>query len=158
MFHLRLARGRARVRVKTQGVSRDAKNPPWLELRLGWRLGSEQNALRRPQANCHATNECARRRTPRCVWRSAALLLIGATIPIPWSADYSFDVRTFRRSLRGLLQLTPHIYIFGTAGEGYAVSDAQFEQITSVRIPPIHCHARCPPSAAAGFCFRDARC
>lgn len=36
----------------------------------------------------------------------------------------------FVDQVRTLLALTPHLYIFGTAGEGYAVDDEQFAEIT----------------------------
>ncbi len=58
---------------------------------------------------------------------------IMATAVIPWTADWQLDERLFRRELTGLMALGyRHIYIFGTAGEGYAVDDAQFLAITRV--------------------------
>jgi dihydrodipicolinate synthetase family protein len=53
-----------------------------------------------------------------------------ATCVVPWKPDYSFDEDIFRRQVR-LLQgnLTRRLYVFGTAGEGYAVSDRQFKQV-----------------------------
>lgn len=38
----------------------------------------------------------------------------------------------FVAEVRQMLRLTRHLYIFGTAGEGHAVNDRQFEQITRV--------------------------
>ena len=58
---------------------------------------------------------------------------IMATAVIPWTEGWTLDERRFRRELE--LMLTDghrHIYIFGTAGEGYAVTDEQFLQITRV--------------------------
>ena len=56
-----------------------------------------------------------------------------ATCCIPWNEDGSFAGEIFRRSVRRLLQeLTRDIYLFGTAGEGYAVTDKQFDQIIRV--------------------------
>jgi dihydrodipicolinate synthase/N-acetylneuraminate lyase len=53
-----------------------------------------------------------------------------ATCVVPWNPDYSFDEETFRQQVRLLRDnLTRRLYVFGTAGEGYAVSDRQFEQI-----------------------------
>lgn len=54
------------------------------------------------------------------------------TCCIPWTDDDSFDEERFRHSVaalhhRGLTDL----YIFGTAGEGHAVSDRQFTEITA---------------------------
>src|SRR5262249_31153276 len=54
------------------------------------------------------------------------------TCCIPWTDDERFDEDRFRRSVatlhrRGLADL----YIFGTAGEGHAVSDRWFTEITA---------------------------
>ncbi|HUX20377.1 MAG TPA: dihydrodipicolinate synthase family protein, partial [Spirochaetia bacterium] len=51
-----------------------------------------------------------------------------ATCCVPWDTEYRFDEPRFRSHLRRIIERgTDHIYIFGTAGEGHAVSDAQFE-------------------------------
>ena len=56
-----------------------------------------------------------------------------ASCPVPWDEGYHFAEDIFRNHLRHILKHgTKHIYIFGTAGEGYAVSDRQFRQITEV--------------------------
>jgi dihydrodipicolinate synthase/N-acetylneuraminate lyase len=61
-----------------------------------------------------------------------ALLPILATAVVPWTSDYRFDADTFRREVSTIARgLTRHIYIFGTAGEGYAVSDAQFREVAT---------------------------
>jgi len=53
-----------------------------------------------------------------------------ATAVVPWDEEYRFQEDLFRRQVRQLRDgLTPYIYLFGTAGEGYAVSDRQFDQI-----------------------------
>lgn len=58
---------------------------------------------------------------------------IMATAVVPWTEDWRLDERAFRRELEGLMAAGyRHIYIFGTAGEGYAVDDAQFLAITRV--------------------------
>ncbi len=55
---------------------------------------------------------------------------IMATCCIPWDADGQFAEAIFRRSVRGMIDIgTKHLYLFGTAGEGYAVTDRQFDQI-----------------------------
>ncbi|MGN6673544.1 MAG: hypothetical protein ACTHMA_09585, partial [Thermomicrobiales bacterium] len=60
---------------------------------------------------------------------------IMATAVVPWTADWQLDERLFRRELAMLLAAGyRHIYIFGTAGEGYAVTDQQFLQITRVYV------------------------
>ncbi len=56
-----------------------------------------------------------------------------ATCCLPWLEDYSFDEQTFRRQIRNLLtNLTRDVYVFGTAGEGYAVTETQYDQILHV--------------------------
>lgn len=55
-----------------------------------------------------------------------------ATCTIPWDENYNFMEDIFRNQIRNILQYTRHIYIFGTAGEGYAVSDSLFTRIAKV--------------------------
>src|SRR5436190_20831692 len=58
---------------------------------------------------------------------------IMATAVIPWDERYEFMEDLFRHQVRHLLaHLTKHLYVFGTAGEGYAVSDRQFDRIVRV--------------------------
>jgi dihydrodipicolinate synthase/N-acetylneuraminate lyase len=58
---------------------------------------------------------------------------IMATAVVPWTEDWRLDEPVFRCELEGLMAAGyRHIYIFGTAGEGYAVDDAQFLAITRV--------------------------
>jgi dihydrodipicolinate synthase/N-acetylneuraminate lyase len=53
-----------------------------------------------------------------------------ATCCVPWRAPVEFDEGMFRRSVRGLLTRgIKDLYVFGTAGEGHAVSDALFTRI-----------------------------
>ena len=55
-----------------------------------------------------------------------------ATAVVPWTESLEFDEGTFRREVQALATgLTPHLYIFGTAGEGYAVSESQFDTIAA---------------------------
>jgi dihydrodipicolinate synthase/N-acetylneuraminate lyase len=51
---------------------------------------------------------------------------------VPWDENGNFLEEVFRQEVRGMLQGTKHLYLFGTAGEGYAVSDRQFDQIVRV--------------------------
>jgi hypothetical protein len=54
-----------------------------------------------------------------------------ATAVVPWTARYEFDEGAFARQVQTIARgLTRHIYIFGTAGEGYALTDKMFDQIT----------------------------
>ena len=53
-----------------------------------------------------------------------------ATAVVPWNEQLEFEAERFRRQIHVLARdLTRHLYIFGTAGEGYAVTEAQFDQI-----------------------------
>lgn len=56
-----------------------------------------------------------------------------ATCVVPWDERGQFLEDLFRDQVRQLLtHCTRNLYIFGTAGEGYAVSDRQFDTITRV--------------------------
>ncbi len=55
-----------------------------------------------------------------------------ATCCVPWDDHGNFLEEVFRQQVRTMLQGTKHLYLFGTAGEGYAVSDRQFDQIVRV--------------------------
>jgi dihydrodipicolinate synthase/N-acetylneuraminate lyase len=56
---------------------------------------------------------------------------IMGTCVVPWTDAYAFDEEMFRAQVRNLAEnLTSHLYVFGTAGEGYAVTDSHFESIT----------------------------
>jgi dihydrodipicolinate synthase/N-acetylneuraminate lyase len=64
---------------------------------------------------------------------------IMATAVIPWTAGWQLDEGLFRREVAMLLAAGyRHLYVFGTAGEGYAVSDEQFLQITRVFVEALH--------------------
>lgn len=57
--------------------------------------------------------------------------VILGTACIPWTERFDFDGPMFRATVRGLIaRNVRHIYLFGTAGEGYAVTDRQFAEIT----------------------------
>jgi dihydrodipicolinate synthase/N-acetylneuraminate lyase len=61
------------------------------------------------------------RRFPACVLGTAV---------VPWTADYTLDEGLFRDQIATLIAAGyAHLYVFGTAGEGYAVDDAQFESV-----------------------------
>ncbi len=51
---------------------------------------------------------------------------------IPWDENAVLLEAVFRRSVQATLQHFNHLYIFGTAGEGYAVSQAQFRRIVDI--------------------------
>lgn len=55
-----------------------------------------------------------------------------ATCCVPWNADGSFAEDTFRTGVATLLgHDLRHLYVFGTAGEGHAVSEGQFDEIVA---------------------------
>jgi dihydrodipicolinate synthase/N-acetylneuraminate lyase len=56
-----------------------------------------------------------------------------ATAVVPWTEAFDLDEGLFRAEIRAMLAADyRHLYIFGTAAEGYAVDDKQFEQIARV--------------------------
>jgi dihydrodipicolinate synthase/N-acetylneuraminate lyase len=57
---------------------------------------------------------------------------IMATCCVPWDESFRFMEDVFRRHVRATVRQTPLVYIFGTAGEGYAVDRSQFETIVRV--------------------------
>jgi dihydrodipicolinate synthase/N-acetylneuraminate lyase len=62
---------------------------------------------------------------------SDLLPTILATAVVPWTERYEFEEARFRRQVHTIAKnLTRHIYVFGTAGEGYAVAEKQFDAIT----------------------------
>lgn len=64
------------------------------------------------------------KRYPRCIL---------ATCCVPWNDRGRLAEAIFRRGVRSMLtQGTKHLYVFGTAGEGYAVTEQQFDQIVAV--------------------------
>lgn len=53
-----------------------------------------------------------------------------ATCPVPWDEDFAFDESVFHETTGWICEsLSRHVYVFGTAGEGYAVSDGLFLRI-----------------------------
>ncbi|MBN2883812.1 MAG: dihydrodipicolinate synthase family protein [Clostridia bacterium] len=61
--------------------------------------------------------------------------VIMATAVVPWDADCNFERIPFTKQVEHLCNHgVRNIYLFGTAGEGYAVNNRQFKEIT-------HCFA-----------------
>jgi dihydrodipicolinate synthase/N-acetylneuraminate lyase len=55
------------------------------------------------------------------------------TCCVPWNDDGTLAESIFRKSIRGLITSgIPDLYIFGTAGEGYAVTENLFDRITKI--------------------------
>lgn len=56
-----------------------------------------------------------------------------ASCEVPWDASERLEEATFRSEVCLLRQVGfDHLYIFGTAGEGYAVDLERFKQVTEV--------------------------
>jgi len=56
-----------------------------------------------------------------------------ASCEVPWDASERLEEATFRSEVRLLRQVGfDHLYIFGTAGEGYAVDLERFKQVAEV--------------------------
>lgn len=55
------------------------------------------------------------------------------TVCVPWDDDFGLAEEIFRRQVRLLLGAgLGNLYVFGTAGEGYAVTDAMFRRVATV--------------------------
>ncbi len=49
---------------------------------------------------------------------------------VPWTESYEFDEERFCQQVRTIVSgLTPFVYTFGTAGEGHAVCEPQFDRV-----------------------------
>ncbi len=56
-----------------------------------------------------------------------------ATCCVPWHQDGTVDETVFRDGIRILRRHgLDHLYVFGTAGEGYAVSERQFDEVVRI--------------------------
>ena len=51
---------------------------------------------------------------------------------IPWDENERLLEDVFRREVRAVLQDYNNLYVFGTAGEGYAIDSARFQRIVEV--------------------------
>ena len=68
-----------------------------------------------------------------------------ATAVVPWTERVELDEALFRHEVASLLEAGyTHLYTFGTAGEGYAVEEAQFEQIARVFVDEMRSHGAEP--------------
>lgn len=77
-------------------------------------------------------------RTKEVIVKRYPAVIMGACV-VPWTEKWEFDEKAFRAQVRHLAEsLTPHLYVFGTAGEGYAVTDRQFEAISRSFLEEAH--------------------
>lgn len=59
-------------------------------------------------------------------------ILLGAAL-LPWRDDFTLDEELFREHIQSIIQQGfRHIYVMGTAGEGYALTDQQFQQVVRI--------------------------
>lgn len=59
-------------------------------------------------------------------------MALGAAL-VPWKEDFTLDEALFRKGVRTMSEGgLKYLYIFGTAGEGFAVSDEQFLEISRI--------------------------
>ena len=55
------------------------------------------------------------------------------TVCLPWRGDGTLNETVFRRTVTNLVQAgLPDLYVFGTAGEGYAVTDSVFRRVAAL--------------------------
>jgi dihydrodipicolinate synthase/N-acetylneuraminate lyase len=72
------------------------------------------------------------KRHPQCILASCC---------VPWNAQYEFEEAAFRRNVKTIIRAgIHHLYIFGTAGEGHAVSDRQFDRIAAGFLDEVSLH------------------
>jgi dihydrodipicolinate synthase/N-acetylneuraminate lyase len=55
-----------------------------------------------------------------------------ATCCLPWTEGENLDEGLFRRAIGFIASHTPHIYVMGTAGGGYGVSERQFTDVVRI--------------------------
>ena len=59
-------------------------------------------------------------------------ILLGAVL-LPWQEDFTLDETQFREHIRNIIRHGfQHVYLMGTAGEGYAVTERQFQQVVQI--------------------------
>src|SRR5262245_48832777 len=67
------------------------------------------------------------------------------TCCVPWNEDGTLAEGIFRKSIRSLIgQGLPDLYIFGTAGEGYAVTESLFDRITNIFVEEMRAGGSAP--------------
>ena len=57
---------------------------------------------------------------------------IMSTCVVPWDEQGEMLEDLFRHQVRESVRGTKNLYVFGTACEGYAVSERQFDRVTTV--------------------------
>jgi dihydrodipicolinate synthase/N-acetylneuraminate lyase len=58
---------------------------------------------------------------------------VPGTVCLPWRDDNTFDEACFGRTITQLVEAgLPDLYVFHTAGEGYAVTESDFRRVASI--------------------------
>jgi dihydrodipicolinate synthase/N-acetylneuraminate lyase len=62
-----------------------------------------------------------------------------AACMLPWKEDFTLDEICLREHIQSTIHAGfQHLYLMGTAGEGYAVTDRQFEQVAAIFSEEMH--------------------
>jgi dihydrodipicolinate synthase/N-acetylneuraminate lyase len=94
--------------------------------------GSQKGAVKMAQSN-RSESSVERQSGAAGGTRRRMPPTILATCVLPWDSRLLFGEADFRAHVRLMAEnVTRHIYIFGTAGEGYAVTDSQFRSIAQI--------------------------
>ena len=68
------------------------------------------------------------------------------TVCLPWREDGALDETIFRRTITNLVMAgLPDLYVFGTAGEGYAVTDTVFRHVATIFAETMQACGGAPP-------------
>jgi dihydrodipicolinate synthase/N-acetylneuraminate lyase len=68
------------------------------------------------------------------------------TCCLPWREDGKLDARLFQKSVRNLVAAgLPDLYVFGTAGEGHSVSEANFRLVVELFVEAMTEGGGAPP-------------
>ena len=79
-----------------------------------------------------------------------------ATAVVPWTDRDTLDEASFQREIGALLEAGyTHLYIFGTAGEGYAVDEVLFEQVARVFVEEMRKHRAEPMVGVISLSLRS---
>jgi dihydrodipicolinate synthase/N-acetylneuraminate lyase len=69
-----------------------------------------------------------------------------STCCLPWREDGALDASLFQRSIRNLVQHgLRDLYVFGTAGEGHTVAEADFRRVTELYVETLADAGGAPP-------------
>lgn len=67
------------------------------------------------------------------------------TVCVPWTDEHTLDEPRFRAAITQLARDIPRLYIFGSAGEGHAVTDTQYRRVLDVFVDQMAVVGAAPP-------------